>query len=71
MIATVQQLGDLVLQAHLDRGKAQQFEQALEALRKLLIYFCKNSCGMYQDFTSGPARADNVTAAAPAARAAT
>jgi hypothetical protein len=53
-----------------DARKPQQFEQAIQALRELLIYFCKNCFGMYQDFTSGLSRANNVTAAALAARAA-
>ena len=50
-----------------DARKPQQFEQAFQALRKLLIYFRENGCGMNQDFTSRPMadRRDNVTAARP------
>ena len=53
-----------------DARKPQQFEKAIQTLRDLVIYFCKNCFGMYQDFTSGLSRANNVTAAALAARAA-
>jgi hypothetical protein len=56
-----------------DAGKAQQLEDALEALRELLIYFGENGVGMNQDATrklAGLNRRNNVTAAAPAARVA-
>lgn len=51
-----------------DAGEAQEREQSLQALRELLIYFCKNSRGMDQDFTSVMTGGHNVTAAALAAR---
>ncbi len=56
-----------------DTGKAQQFADAGEALRELLIYFGENRSRMKQNATRGPKglnRRENVTVHALAARAA-